>query len=267
MTTALSIEGLVAGRGGIPAVRDFSMQVKEGEIVALLGPNGAGKSTTLWTVSGALAPLAGRIEFYDRDIAGRPAHWIARKGLRLVPDDRGIFHQLTVQENFRLHERKASRDLRDRSQADVLQHFPALGALMRRPTGLLSGGEQQMLALGCALLAAPRLLLIDEMSTGLAPVVVQRLLPLLRQIATSAGVAIVLVEQHVGAALDIADRAYVLNHGELVLSGDAADLRSSKDLLEASYFGWNASSAPHTTARNPRRNDSAETADSQVGPS
>jgi branched-chain amino acid transport system ATP-binding protein len=154
-------------------------------------------------------------------------------GLALVPEDRGLFHQLTVAENLRLRQRRNSGVTHD----TVFEHFPALGPLANRRAGLLSGGEQQMLALGCALCAQPRALMIDEMSLGLAPIIVERLLPVVRDIATETGMAVVLVEQHVAAALAVADRAYVLSHGELVMQDTAAALTARPELLEASYLG------------------------------
>jgi len=150
-----------------------------------------------------------------------------------VPDDRGIFHQLTVAENLRLHRPRRARI----PVTAVFEHFPALADLVDRKAGLLSGGEQQMLALGCALMAEPRVLMIDEMSLGLAPIIVERLLPVVRQIATAANMGVLLVEQHVAAALAVADRAYVMSHGELVLHDSAVALASRPELLEASYLG------------------------------
>ncbi len=231
--SAIEVHDLVAGYGGVPAVRNVDLYVDEGEIVALLGPNGAGKSTTLWTIAGVLRPIAGTIEVLGRSTRSLPAHAVARLGLALVPDDRGIFYQLTVAENLRLHRQRRAKV----SVTTIFEHFPALADLVDRKAGLLSGGEQQMLALGCALMAQPRVLMIDEMSLGLAPIIVERLLPVVRQIATDVNMAVLLVEQHVAAALAVADRAYVMSHGELVLHDSAAALASRPELLEASYLG------------------------------
>ncbi len=230
---ALSVQMLVAGWGGVPAVRDLSLEVSPGEVVALLGPNGAGKSTTLLTIVGILKPLGGKIFLMGEPLDGLAPHQVARRGLALLTDDRSIFFQLTVAENLRLHRHRRSQV----KQSDVLGWFPALKPLLKRKAGLLSGGEQQMLALGCKLISDPKLLMIDEMSMGLAPIVVNRLLEFIRSIADEADTAVLLVEQHVHAALSISDRANVLSHGELALTGTVEELAQRPEVLEASYFG------------------------------
>jgi branched-chain amino acid transport system ATP-binding protein len=230
--TLLAVERLTAGYLGIPAVRELSLSVGSGEVVALLGPNGAGKTTTLSTIAGLLKPLSGTVVFEGRDIGGEPAHHLARGGLSLVPEDRGLFFDLTVRENLRLAGRGDSL-----SERDVIDLLPELEKCLGRLAGVLSGGEQQMLSLGRALMTKPRLLLVDEMSLGLAPVIVERLLPVLRRIAEESGTGVIFVEQHVPLALELADRAYVMANGRVVLEGSATDLLKDRELLEASYLG------------------------------
>ncbi|KAB2378915.1 ABC transporter ATP-binding protein [Actinomadura montaniterrae] len=232
MTTALELRGLAAGYDSVPAVHQLDLTVGDGEIVALLGPNGAGKTTTLHTIAGLLPRLGGDIGLFGAPLTGRRPDRIARLGLALVPEQRGVFHGLTVEQNLRLHQHSRG----GRHLASALERFPALGPVLKRRAGLLSGGEQQMLALAGALASSPRLLMIDEMSHGLAPVVVERLLPALRTAAADTGMAVLLVEQHVHTALDIADRAYVLNRGRLVLHGTAAELRRDPGRIEAAYL-------------------------------
>jgi branched-chain amino acid transport system ATP-binding protein len=228
---ALEIDGLTTGYGGVPAVRDVNAVVREGEILALLGPNGAGKTTTLLASVGVLAPMRGSVRALGKPIDKRIER-NARRGVTLVPDNRGVFHSLTVSDNLRLAHRKGGSDL-----DATLDHFPKLRSLMNRRCGLLSGGEQQMLALAKALLTDPKVLLVDEMSLGLAPIAVQGLLPTLRAIADQRRMAVVLVEQHIDLALSIADNAMVLHHGRVALSGSAAELRNNRESVEAAYFG------------------------------
>jgi branched-chain amino acid transport system ATP-binding protein len=228
----LSIKDMSTGYNGVPVVRDLNLHVNEGEVVALLGPNGAGKTTTLLTTSALIPVLSGAIEVFGTSIKGQRPHLVARQGLAHVPEDRSLFFQLTVRENLRLKAKRGST-----AMAEALEYFPALEPLMERRAGLLSGGEQQMLAVARALTVRPKLLMVDEMSLGLAPIIVERLLPVLRDIASKTGTGILLVEQHVHLALEVADRAYVLNHGSLVLEGTAEYLRGNLHLLESSYLG------------------------------
>jgi branched-chain amino acid transport system ATP-binding protein len=200
--------------------------------VALLGANGAGKTTALLAAAGVLPILEGDVLVLGKSVRGARTHEIARRGLALVPDDRGLFSQLTVRENLRLGRRR-----RDPDRREALVDFPALEDLLDRRVGLLSGGEQQMLALAKALGAQPRVLMIDELSLGLAPVALERLLPAVRRLAEEAGVAVLLVEQHVRIALMVADRVYVLKRGEIAFAGPTDELIARGDLLEASYLG------------------------------
>ena len=236
MSTLLECRALDAGHDGLSVVHQLDLRVEEGEVVALLGANGAGKTTTLLTLSGLLAPVGGEILVRGNKIGGsrrvgRRTRDAVRVGIAHVAEDRALFPGLTVAEHLRLVTR--DRTTIDRS----LQTFPALGALLDRRAGLLSGGEQQMLAVARALAARPSLLLIDEMSLGLAPIVVEQMLPAVRDIATSTGAGVLLVEQQVPAALAVSDRGYVLSRGRVVAHGDAADLAADRELLAASYLG------------------------------
>jgi len=229
---ALELDGLSAGYERAAVLRDLSLVVNPGEVVALIGANGAGKTTTLRTISGLVKPMGGAVRMDGADLAGVSPTARVRRGIVHVPQGRGIFFGLTVAEHLRLD------GMGDRAaQERAFKHFPALRELTGRRAGLLSGGEQQMLAIARALCRSPRVLLLDELSLGLAPVIVERLLPVVREFASTQGTAVLLVEQHVHLALEIADRGYVLSHGELVASDSAERLRADSALLTASYLG------------------------------
>ncbi|MFZ1996357.1 MAG: ATP-binding cassette domain-containing protein [Solirubrobacteraceae bacterium] len=244
MPPLLQVSDLTAGYDGAPVVRGMTLSVAAGEVVALLGPNGAGKTTTLRVLSALLRPMSGHVSFDGRDIAGIAPHRLARSGVAHVLEGRGIFFGLTVAEHFRLERLDA---------AVAYEYFPALRNLHDRRAGLLSGGEQQMLSVARALARSPRLLLLDELSLGLAPVIVEHLLPVVRRFADVRGAGVLLVEQHIQLALEIADRGYVLSHGEVVLDRPAESLRQDRDLLVASYLGesGDAEALPELAAETP----------------
>jgi ABC-type branched-subunit amino acid transport system ATPase component len=228
----LAVERLTAGYEEAPVVRELDLRVGQGEVVALLGANGAGKTTTLRAISGIVHPMEGRIEFAGRDLERLSISRRARLGIAHVPETRGVFFGLTVAEHLRLGHRGERLD----AEA-AYRFFPALRELRDRRCGLLSGGEQQMLAVGRALARRPKLLLLDELSLGLAPLIVERLLPVVREYASETGCGVLLVEQHIQLALTVADRGYVLSHGEIVMHDRAEVLRDNRELLMASYFG------------------------------
>jgi branched-chain amino acid transport system ATP-binding protein len=237
---ALVVEALCAGYEGIPAVRDVSFTCEPGEVLSILGPNGAGKTTTLLAIAGPLRPLSGSVQMFGTDLTGRPTHAIARHGLILVPDDRGVFPTLTVAEHLDLARRSAPArrsGVQPVDRKEVLGRFPALEPLLNRQCGLLSGGEQQMLAIAKALMMAPSVLLVDELSLGLAPMIVQALIPTLSQLARDSGMALVLVEQHFELARALSTNPLVMNHGNVVASGPAAAWLADPSTLEAAYFG------------------------------
>jgi branched-chain amino acid transport system ATP-binding protein len=231
-TPVLEIAGLTAGYDRAAVIRDLDLEVAPGEIVALLGANGAGKTTTLRAVSGLVHPMHGAIRFQGRDLRRVQPSARAKLGVAHVPENRGLFFGLTVAEHFRLGYRGERLD-----EDAAYRYFPALSELRDRRCGLLSGGEQQMLAVGRALARHPKLLLLDELSLGLAPVIVERLLPVVRAYAEESGCGVVLVEQHIELALTIADRGCVLSHGEIAMRGEAKELRANHELLVSSYFG------------------------------
>jgi branched-chain amino acid transport system ATP-binding protein len=233
----LVVEDLVVAYGAVEALHGVTLEVREGEIVTLVGANGAGKTTTLRAVSGMLAPRSGRIRFEGVSIGGMPSHRLVRRGLCHVPEGRRIFTALTVRENLELgaytvrgHAEVAARLGR------VLALFPRLSERIAQPGGTLSGGEQQMLAIGRALMARPRLLLLDEPSLGLAPLLVQEIFREIVRINRDEGVTILLVEQNAHLALSTAHRGYVLETGEIVLANDAKRLLEDPQ-VKAAYLG------------------------------
>ena len=236
----LEVTGLSARYGAVAALRDVSLEVRAGELVALIGANGAGKSTLLRAIAGLVAPAAGRVTLDGRDVTGQAPEAMIRAGVALVPERRRVFAPLTVLDNLELggYALPRGRDFRSRLEAGVEEAYRLFPVLRRRRdqlAGTLSGGEQQMLAIGRALMTRPRLLLCDEPSLGLAPLVVAEIMRLLSTLR-EAGTTILLVEQNARMALRSADRAYVLEVGSVVLSGAATDLLED-DQLKAAYLG------------------------------
>ncbi len=233
----LQIEGLHTYYGKIHALKGISLTVKKGQIVTLLGANGAGKSTTLRTVSGLIRGSQGKITFLGQDITAAAPHNLVRMGLIHAPEGRRIFKGMTVMENLDLggfvdHKRKAALDQRRKL---VFELFPRLYERRKQDSGLLSGGEQQMLAIGRALMSDPKLLLLDEPSLGLAPFLVQAIMQIIRHL-NERGTTILLVEQNAKVALKMADYGYVLETGQIVIEGDAATLRQDENIVKA-YLG------------------------------
>ena len=230
----LKVDNIQVYYGAIHAIKGISFEVHEGETVALIGANGAGKSTTLKTVSGLMHPKSGRIEFLDKDITHIEAHKLVSLGLAHVPEGRHIFLQMTVQENLEMGAFTRKGDIND-ALDNVFQHFPRLKERRKQIGGTLSGGEQQMLAMGRAMMISPKLLMLDEPSMGLAPILVEQIFDIIRELR-KAGTTILLVEQNAGMALDIADRAYVLETGNITLTGTGAELAQS-ELVKKAYLG------------------------------
>ena len=236
MGSMLELKGVNVYYGAIHAVKDISLTVNQGEIVTLIGANGAGKSTTLRTISGLLRPKSGSISFEGKEIAGVKAHEIVRQGISQVPEGRRIFAEMTVMENLDMGAFK--RKDKDGIRADlkrVFELFPRLEERKSQVAGTLSGGEQQMLAMGRALMSRPKLLLLDEPSMGLAPLLIREIFHIIEDI-NRAGTTVLLVEQNANMALSIASRAYVLETGRITLSGDAAKLAASEEVRKA-YLG------------------------------
>ena len=230
----LNVEHINVYYGQIHAIKDVSFEVNEGEIVSLIGSNGAGKSTALKTVSGLLRSHTGSITFLGQDISKVEAYRLVAQGLAHVPEGRRIFLQMTVEENLQMGGYTAGKEI-DARIADVYQRFPRLKERRKQIGGTLSGGDQQILAMGRALISAPRLLMLDEPSMGLAPILVEQIFDIIRELH-EAGTTILLVEQNAEMALKVADRAYVLESGRITLSGTGAELAQS-DAIKKAYLG------------------------------
>ena len=227
--TLIEAKGLSAGYGKMAVVHDVDLRVDAGEVVALLGPNGAGKTTTLLTLAGELTPIAGEVEFLGA-LTKAPMHVRCRNGLGYVTEERSVIMDMSVADNLKLARV---------TPADAFEFFPALERIMDRRAGLCSGGEQQMLSLARALGRRPKMLLADELSLGLAPIIVVNLLEAVRNAAANQGIGVLLVEQHVRQALRIADRVYVMRRGRIALSGTPAEVASQLDEVEAAYLAGN----------------------------
>ena len=250
----LEVSGLRAGYGRLPVVFGIELTVEEGEIVALLGLNGAGKTTTLRAISGMIPVMDGSVRFRGADITGQPAERITRRGLLHVPEGRGIFPNLRVDESLRLAAALAKLDSAEANRRvdEAYTTFPSLERRRTQAAGTLSGGEQQMLALARALIGRPRLLMIDEMSQGLAPAIVDRLFEIVKTFRDN-GTALILVEQFVTRALAVADRAYVVEKGEIGYSGTAAALAADEEFVRSSYLGAESAPEPAAVAVSPSR--------------
>ena len=235
MEPILKVSDINVYYGAIHAIKGVSFQVNPGEIVTLIGANGAGKSTTLQTVSGLLHSRTGSIEFLGENLMGVPAHKVVAKGLAQVPEGRRVFLQMTVEENLEMGAYTRSGGGIDADLEKVYAYFPRLMERRRQIAGTLSGGEQQMLAMGRALMSRPKLLMLDEPSMGLAPILVEQIFEII-QTLHKAGTTILLVEQNAQAALSIADRGYVRETGKIVASGTGAELLASPEIKKA-YLG------------------------------
>jgi len=231
----LKVDDIHVYYGSIHAVKGVSFEVNEGEIVTLIGANGAGKSTVLNTVSGLLHPKTGTVSFMGKDLKGVAPHKVVEHGLAQVPEGRRVFLQMTVEENLEMGAYTQPKSSLDADIADVYKRFPRLEERRKQIAGTLSGGEQQMLAMGRALMSHPKLLMLDEPSMGLAPLLVEQIFDIIRELH-AAGTTVLLVEQNAQAALSVADRAYVLETGRISLTGTGAELMASDEVRKA-YLG------------------------------
>jgi len=233
--SVLSLNDLTVERGGRPVVRDVSLDIPAGEVTALLGPNGAGKSSLVLSVGGVLRPAGGTVLLDGKQLAGRRPEQIRKHGIAIVPEGRRLLGQLSVADNLRVATYSLSRDQAEAGRARALELFPELERRLPTPARALSGGEQQMLVLAQALVSEPRYILIDELSLGLAPVIVTRLVPTIRAVAES-GIGVLLIEQFVTVALGVANGAYIMEGGRIQYSGSAAELREHPELLHSAYL-------------------------------
>ncbi len=232
----LEIKDLSVYYGVIQALKGISFEVNEGEVIALIGANGAGKTTTLHTISGLIAPKGGSVIFEGQDITKTPAHKIVSMGMAHVPEGRRVFASLSVLQNLRLgaYTRNSKEEIEESLQK-VYKRFPRLEERKNQPAGTLSGGEQQMLAMGRALMSNPRIILMDEPSMGLSPILVNEIFDIIKEVSAS-GTTVLLVEQNAKKALSIADRGYVLETGRIVLEGKAEELLNNKS-VQSAYLG------------------------------
>ncbi len=235
MTEVLALEGLVVPRGGRDVVRDVSIEVPAGEVTALLGPNGAGKSSMVLAVGGVLALKAGSVKLGERDLTRRRPEYIRRAGLAIVPEGRRLLPDLTVDDNLKVATYALSDKDAKQGRAHALELFPELEKRLSTQARSLSGGEQQMVVLAQALVSAPKFVIIDELSLGLAPVVVQRLIPTIETV-TESGSGVLLIEQFATLALGLANRAYVMEGGTIQYSGHAKELQENPSLLHSAYL-------------------------------
>lgn len=235
MTETLYLEKLVVARGGRDVVREMTIEVPPGEVTALLGPNGAGKSSMVLAVGGVLALSAGTVRIGDTVLSGKRPEKIRRAGLAIVPEGRRLLPELTVEDNIGVATYSLSSSDAKAGRARALEMFPELEKRLSNPARALSGGEQQMVVLAQALVSQPKFVIIDELSLGLAPVVVQRLIPTIKRVAES-GIGVLLIEQFATVALAMSNRAYVMEGGRIQYSGDARELRENPELLHNAYL-------------------------------
>ena len=234
MSSVLQVENINVYYGSIHAVKDVSFHVEQGEVVTLIGANGAGKSTTLNTVAGLLRSRTGSVRFMDEELRHVPSHKLVGRGMALVPEGRRIFQHMTVQENLDMGGYCRGGDLNADIES-VYERFPRLKERRKQVAGTLSGGEQQMLAMGRAIMSSPRMIMLDEPSMGLSPILVEEIFSIIREVHSN-GVTVLLVEQNAQMALSIADRAYVLETGKVVLQGSAKEMLDNEEVRRA-YLG------------------------------